>query len=34
MLNKKGEREGFVYYKKNDSLFSFKNVSRKYLLKG
>ena len=27
------EREGFVYYKTTDPNFSFKNVSRKYLLK-
>jgi hypothetical protein len=26
-------REGFVYYKTTDPNFSFKNVSRKYLLK-
>ena len=26
-------REGFVYYKSTDPNFSFKNVSRKYLLK-
>ena len=25
-------REGFVYYKTTDPTFSFKNVSRKYLL--
>lgn len=30
---KKQEREGFVYYKTTDPNFSFKNVSRKYLLK-
>jgi len=29
----KQEREGFVYYKTTDPNFSFKNVSRKYLLK-
>ena len=29
----KCEREGFVYYKTTDPNFSFKNVSRKYLLK-
>ena len=26
-------REGFVYYKTTDPTFSFKNVSREYLLK-
>lgn len=31
--NKKCAREGFVYYKTSDPTFSFKNVSRKYLLK-
>lgn len=31
--NKSCDREGFVYYKSNDPTFSFKNVSRKYLLK-
>lgn len=31
--NKKCEREGWVYYKTSDPNFSFKNVSRKYLLK-
>ena len=31
--NKKVPREGFVYYKSTDPNFSFKNVSRKYLLK-
>lgn len=31
--NAKCMREGFVYYKTNDPTFSFKNVSRKYLLK-
>lgn len=30
---KKKKREGFVYYKTTDPNFSFKNVSRKYLLK-
>ena len=30
---KKKSREGFVYYKTTDPNFSFKNVSRKYLLK-
>lgn len=29
----KCRREGFVYYKTNDPTFSFKNVSREYLLK-
>lgn len=31
--NSKGLREGFVYYKKSDPTFSFKNVSREYLFK-
>lgn len=31
--NKNCNREGFVYYKTNDPNFSFKNVSRSYLLK-
>lgn len=31
--NKNCTREGFVYYKTTDPNFSFKNVSRKYLLK-
>ena len=31
--NENVEREGYVYYKSTDPNFSFKNVSRKYLLK-
>lgn len=31
--NSNGLREGFVYYKKENPSFSFKNVSREYLLK-
>lgn len=31
--NNKVDREGYVYYKSDDPNFSFKNVSRKYLLK-
>ena len=27
------DREGFVYYKSTDPTFSFKNVSREYLIK-
>ena len=31
--NKKCRREGYVYYKADDPNFSFKNVSRDYLLR-
>ena len=31
--NKNCKREGFVYYKTTEPNFSFKNVSREYLLK-